>query len=90
MIEVEFSLSVEFQRCKVFRHWFLTFPLVSSPEILDAWSFKGVKYSATGFDVSPGQFSGNSGLRSVKPVISAITAAALAEAVVLDEASALD
>ena len=64
MIEVEFSLGVEFQRCKVFRHWFLTFPL--------------------------GQFSGNSGLRSVEPVISAITAAALAEAVVLDEASALD
>jgi len=42
------------------------------------------------FDVSPGQFSGNSGLRSVEPVISAITAAALAEAVVLDEASVLD
>jgi hypothetical protein len=57
-------IGVEFQRCKVFRHWFLTFPLVSSPEILDQGS--------------------------VEPVISAITAAALAEAVVLDEASALD
>jgi len=26
MIEVEFSLGLEFQRCKVFRHWFWRFP----------------------------------------------------------------